>query len=194
MTEPKERRSCGDLMNEGVKELDRGEFTRAVATLQTASSIDPTYFGPFFNLGLAQKALGDWSSAFDAFLKAWRLLPTKASAEIYCSILWNIAITASIIGDWSRARWAWNLLGHNVTAFDPGPPSIPMGSAWVSRSGLPPVLGSRLDPVRVRILAAEPGDALLKPGTVVVHDGERMGSKPHDGKDLPIFPVLAVII
>jgi hypothetical protein len=186
------RKRSGREMNLGLEQLGRGELEAAIATLHRASQMDPSYFGPWFNLGLAYKRSRNWRAALDAFVAAWDRLPRDVSTDLYASVLWNIGIAASALQEWSRARWAWSQLGHDVSGGPGGPPSIPMGLAWVSEPGENALLAKRLDPVRARILSHGSGSELV-PGTVVVHDGARVGAKVHNGEELPIFPVLAVL-
>lgn len=176
----------------GLEQFRSGELESAIATLRRASRIDPSYFGPWFNLGLAYKRSQDWRSAVDAFVAAWERLPRDVSTDLYASVLWNVGITASAMQEWSRARWAWSQLGHDVKGGAGTPPSIPMGLAWVSHLGGNPLLARRLDPVRVCILSHD-SVGELAPGIIAVHDGERVGAKIHNGEELPIFPVLAVL-
>jgi hypothetical protein len=192
-TKQSAREDSGLRMNEGIEQLERGEVDDAVRTLGAASQIDPSYFAPWFNLGLAYKKRREWTSALDALLRAWSKLPLDVSIELYASVLWNVGIAASIVGTWWYARRVWYLLGHNAEGPETKPPSIPMGAAWVAREGSPPVLARRLDPVRASVLIGDPGEEVLQPGTVVVHDGERIGSKPFSGRELPIFPVLDIL-
>jgi hypothetical protein len=187
------RTRAKNVMNEGVELLDGGNPQAAARVLRTATSIDPTYFGPWYNLGLALKRSREWRASYDSFEKALAVLPKKASTELRAGILWNIGITGSIIGDWPRTHWVWRQFGHDVQSGVDEPPSIPMGPAWVRGPAGFPVLGDRLDPVRLRVGGSDPADPSVPPGTIVVHDGERVGSKLYNDAELPIFPVLAVL-
>jgi hypothetical protein len=186
------RERCGREMNVGLEQFRRGELETAIATLGGACRIDPSYFGPWFNLGLVYKRLRDWRSAVDAFVAAWERLPRDVSTDLYASVLWNMGIAASALQEWSRARWVWSQLGHDVKGSAGGPPSIPMGLAWVSHLGGNALLAKRLDPARACILSHDSVDDLA-PGTIAVHDGERVGAKVHNGEELPIFPILALL-
>jgi hypothetical protein len=181
------------VMNEGVELLDGGDPKVAAALFRTAASMDPTYFGPWFNLGLAYKKMREWQEGFEAFGKALALLPEAAPTDLRAAILWNLGITASIVEDWPKAHWVWRQFGHDVQGEVNEAPRIPMGMGWVRGPAGVPLLGERLDPVRMKIRDGAPVDSALPAGTVVVHDGERMGAAIHKGRDLPVFPVLAVL-
>lgn len=188
------RETSGQRMNVGIAELRNGDLALAVQVLRDASSIDPSYFAPWFNLGLAYKRLRDWPNALDVFLRAWRRLPANVSAELYTSVLWNVGISASIVGAWFYAHEAWKPLHPQIVGQrGDQPPSIPMGLVWVARQGFPPVLSRRLDPVRAQVVVPDAGDDQLSLDTIVVHDGERVGAKPHGKDQLAIFPVLHVV-
>lgn len=186
------RKRAKRVANEGVELLDGGNAQAAAALLRTAASIDPAYFGSWFNLGLAYKKTREWKAGFDSFEKALAQLPKAAPTELRAAILWNLGITGSIIGDWPRTHWVWRQFGHDVKGSIDEPPSIPMGAGWVRGPAGLPILGERLDPVRMRV-GRSSVDSSLPAGTVVVHDGERVGSAQYKGSDLPVFPVLAVL-
>ena len=73
------RERCGQKMNIALEQLRGGELENAIITLRNASQIDPSYFAPWFNLGLAYKHSRNWPSALDAFDAAWARLPPDAA-------------------------------------------------------------------------------------------------------------------
>jgi tetratricopeptide (TPR) repeat protein len=179
-------------VSDGIDALDSGDYDTAIQLLAEAQSAFPRAFTPPYHLGLAYKAQQRWPEALDVFLKAWARLPDNVPLDVYTGVLWNVGIVASVLGVWRYTRMAWERLGHPMIGAE-GPPSIPMGEVWVSRRGMTPVLATRLDPARARILHDQPPGSDLQKGFIVVHDGERIGTLEHAGEPLPVFPVLDVV-
>lgn len=177
-------------MNDGVDKLDRGDFVGAIPLLEQACAIDPSYALPWLNLGLAFKRARQWQQARDAFLGAYARRTAATSTETYASLLWNIGITATALGEWKRAAAAWRQLGHRVTINRDGSPSAPLGRAWLRRGGLAPALGDRIDPARIRVIQDRPAETGFNRGQVVVHDAAKVGTMRHGGDELPVFPEL----
>jgi hypothetical protein len=188
MTDARER--SGSRMNDGVDELDRGNVVRAITLLEQACAIDPSYALPWLNRGLAYKAARQWKPALDAFLAAYARRTPTTSMEVYASLLWNIGITATALGEWKRAAAAWRLLGHRITASRDGSPSAPLGQAWLRRDGMVPVLGDRIDPARIRVTQDRPMETGFSRGQVAVHDAAKVGTMFYGQHELPIFPEL----
>ncbi len=188
-----QRDLSGRRTNDGVKALDSGDLSEALAALGDAAAIDPTYYLPRFNLGLTLKALRRWDDALDAFLAAWSRFPADGPVSVYASILWNVGIMATIAAKWPYAWRAWGALGYPVGWFFDYPPTIPLGPTWVQRAGHSPVLARRLDPARAEIVAVSADDDVLLPGTIVANDGSRIASKDHLGAELAVLPVLVIL-
>ena len=180
-------------MGEGVDLLDQGHVDQAIKVLFEAAAIDPVYFGTWYNLGLAYKRSRAWQDALDSFLRAWTRFPTGSPTEVYASILWNVGIAASALSAWRYAWRAWLALGFPILKMSDDPPVLPMGLAFVCEDPNDPVLGRRIDPARVELLAHAARDHRFVPGVVVIHDAERVGTQQHQGKDLPVFPVLQLV-
>lgn len=179
-------------MGEGVDLLDAGDVDQAINALLDAAAIDPVYFGSWYNIGLAYKRRRAWQEALDSFLRAWTRFPTGLSTELYASILWNVGIAASALSAWRYARRAWLALGHPIQEISDEPPTVSMGLAFVCDDPNSPVLGRRIDPARVELLARADRDHRLVPGVVVIHDAERVGAQQHQGSALPVFPILQI--
>ncbi|MBN1606825.1 MAG: tetratricopeptide repeat protein [Polyangiaceae bacterium] len=181
-------------MNEGVDYQDAGAYSEAIEAFREAIALDPTHFGPWYDLGLLYKKTRDWPQALDAFLRAWSRVPPGMTAELYAAILWNTGIAASALRVWPYARKAWHSLGYSLDPLLNEPPSLPLGPVWVCFDPTCPMLGQRLDPARARIAsgAEQYPQQYPSPGAVVVHDAERVASQVHEGVELPVFPILHV--
>jgi hypothetical protein len=191
--QPAGRADAKRLVGIGIAHLRAGDAAAAVAPLQAACEADPHHPVPWLDLGLALKAMHDWPGSLQAFSTAWECLPPDVSTEIYASVLWNLGIVSSVLGDWKRARGCWKRLGFPTQTGSSIAPSIPLGRAGVlMREGDEPLFGKRLDPVRVELdlvpsLAARSGPA----SRTIVHDGERIATQQHNGHALPIYRALA---
>jgi tetratricopeptide (TPR) repeat protein len=178
------------LVNRGIQHLDAGDRVAAIIIFNQAASIDPSYYLPWFNLGLAHKELRNWREAAASFAEAYARLPVDLSDEKAASVIWNMGITATKLRLWQRAATAWRLLGNSVRQREDGSPSVPMGFGWVRRGQFEPALGERIDPVRMQVLDTNPAMTDLRPGEIVVHDGSRIGTKQYRGLNLPVFAIL----
>jgi hypothetical protein len=187
---PGARDQAGALVNRGVLHLDAGDYAAAMVLFTQAASLDPAFYLPWFNLGLAQKRLRRWQDAADSFAEAYARLPPDLSAERAASVIWNMGITATKLGLWNRAAGTWRLLGHSVGWRPDGSPSAPLGFGWVRRGRLEPAFGTRIDPARIQVLGAANPATGLQPGEIAVHDAERISSKLHQGVNYPVFPEL----
>lgn len=184
------RDQAGMLVNRGVLHLDAGDYAAAMTLFTQAARLDPAFYLPWFNLGLAQKRLRRWADAADSFGQAYARLPPDLSAEKAAGVIWNMGITATKIGLWNRAAGTWRLLGNSVGRRPDGSPSVPLGFGWVRRGQLEPAFGARIDPARIQVLGPANTATGLQPGEVVVHDAERLGSRLHQGVNYPVFPEL----
>jgi hypothetical protein len=180
-------------MNDGVELLEAGRMESAIEILRVACGIDPTYFGPPFNLGLAYKAARNWECALDSFAAAWMRLDAQVPTDVYASILWNLGICATVSENWLFSRWAWSQLGFELDCKADGPPCIPLGYAWVSLTNDRYLFGERIDPARVQIMAVDQDRESVGVRAIVAHDMERLGSKAFEGRQLSIFRGLAVL-
>lgn len=187
------RSEAGRLTNEGVAALERGDLRIATELLERATRADPGSHLPWFDLGLAYKRGREWQRGFEAFVAARARVPANVSAELLASVLWNIAITGSIVEAWPEVWRAYREIGHPLGAPSARPPSIPMGKTWLIGSSGVPALGQRLDPVRAKVIRDPPEPADLSAGAIVVHDGSRVDTREFRGRELPVFPVLVVV-
>jgi len=184
------RQQAGVLTNRGIQHLDAGDHVAAMILFDQAAAADPSYYLPWFNLGLAHKSARRWREAAISFAEAYARLPADITDEKAASVIWNMGITATKLGLWQRAAGAWQMLGNSVRQRKDGSPSIPMGFGWIRRGDLEPAYGERIDPVRMQVLDANPSLTGLRPGQIVVHDASKTGTKQYRGQVLPIFPAL----
>jgi hypothetical protein len=191
--QPAGRADAKRLVSIGIAYLRAGDASAAVGPLQAACEADPRHPVPWLNLGLAYKALHDWPRSLHAFSAAWECLPPGVATEIYASVLWNLGIVSSVLGDWKRARACWKRLGFPTQTGSSIPPSIPLGRAGVLMlDGDAPLFGKRLDPVRVELdqVPSLASRSELARRTIV-HDGERIRTQQQGGNALPIYRGLA---
>ncbi|MFT5356019.1 MAG: hypothetical protein ACI9KE_003241 [Polyangiales bacterium] len=171
----------------------------ALEAYARALELEPDHGGWHFDLGVCHKWRGRWQLAFDQFLRARsRMGATKA-------VLWNMALSATALGEGDLAAGAWRDLGvENISLGKGGLPLVegvptrrvrvrcrPSGYGLVER----PDTGFEL----VHIASISPGhgvvasptfeDTPLDYGDIVLFDGAPVD---HDAEG-PVFPVLEVL-
>ncbi len=166
-----------------------GADAEAFHALNRAEELDPSQ--PMsFERGLLHKSRGEHAQALEAFRAA-------QAHEVNEAALWNIAITATVVGDGRAALDAWLQLGFEAVL---GPDSLPavngLGRCRVRIFGATPDIhqdswvhmrspchGVVLTPSRLE-LGADYSD-------VVVWDGAPLGVFAEGEKKVPLFPFLA---
>ena len=177
-------------MNLAVDYLNSDCIELAIEALTESIELDSKYWGSHFNLGLAYKKCKQWESSLKSFLACRDLLPPKVSTETYASVYWNLGICSSVLKEWELARVAWYRLGFARSSTDEGPPSIPLGIAFVETDDGSLLRGIRLDPVRIMVQEVF-GAAKSLVAAEVVHDAERIGTQRIEQATYPVYKRLA---
>ena len=139
----------------------------------------------WFDAALAFKFQRNWAKAFELGREAAaRSEPGKGDPAF-----WNLAIAATIQGDWAVARQAWADYGLTIPAGD-GEIEGDFGTACVRLVGPRPevVWVRRICPTRARVLSIPFTDRRY--GEIVVHDGAPNGERVVDGQRYPVFDEL----
>lgn len=169
--------------------LDEGLLEEAVVHFRRATTAAPDWSVPFYNLGLASKFQKHWTESLEANWRAHQLNPEDDAA------FWNLAIAAGALGDWAKARVAFEAMGMQVPD-DPGP--------WDLRLGLIPIRINpehepevvwchRLDPVRAQIASVPILRSQRRFGDVLLTDGAPTGYRQLGDQEVPVFNELAVL-
>jgi hypothetical protein len=157
------------------------------------------------DLGLARKHAGDFRGALEAFsLSRDRLGATRRLSH-------DVAICAIGAGDADAAAAALEALGHRVLRRDgalPFVPDLPPIEVRVPTRGpghamlavvpdqavsLERVRAQPLSPVHGVLLTPTFRDAIADWGDVVLWDAAPVARASHDGRDVPVMPLLAVL-
>ena len=173
--------------------------TMALQAYARALDLEPDHGGWHFDLGVCHKWRGRWQLAFDQFLRARsRMGATKA-------VLWNMALSATALGEGDLAAGAWRDLGVERVSLGKGglplvegvPPRRvrvrcrPSGYGLVDRpdTGFELVHVAPISPGHGVVASPTFEDAPIDYGDIVLFDG---GPVDHDA-DGPVFPVLEVL-
>ncbi len=164
-----------------------GDPAQAERLWRQAVTIDPSFSGAWFNLGLLHKQSRRWTDCLLCNREAVRADPKNRGAW------WNLGIAATALRRWPDARRAW--AAHQIPLpKGSGAPDSDFGSAPVrlpatSKPGTI-VWGRQLDPARVRLEEAPPEDSPFHLGDIVLRDGAPEGQITVEGQSVPIFPVI----
>lgn len=179
----------------GIVQAQQRDDDAAMADLLDATLEAPTWFVPWYNLGLFHKGARRWQQAHDALQRALSCCRGR-NQDPSRPLLWNLGIAQTALSHFSEARATWKLCGLPI---QPGPaqspPDMDLGLAQLSL----PTKGTyaaervwvqRLDPTRARILSVVRYGAPCQFGDVVLcdsgeghtgyWDGLAMGSEPGD--------------
>lgn len=189
---PSAREVADEHCAEGNWLKDEGRTEEATAAYRKAIEADPTWSAPWFNLGLDAKFAGQWKESLACNQKAVELDPTNEGAW------WNLGIAATALGQWREARRAWR--NSQIDMAESDEPTTGCGGC----EGPQPVRlnpykreevvwGVRLDPARVRIANLPLPDSGFQFGDVVLIDGAPRGSRIFQGREVPVFDVLACV-
>lgn len=171
----------------------------ALEAYARALDLEPEHGGWHFDLGVCHKWRGRWQLAFDQFLRARsRMGATKA-------VLWNMALSATALGEGDLAAGAWRDLGvENVSLGKGGLPVVegvpprrvrvrcrPSGYGLVERAdtGFELVHIAPISPGHGVVASPTFEDAPIDYGDIVLFDGGPVDQD--DGG--PVFPVIEVL-
>lgn len=170
--------------------LDEGLLEDAKLHFRRASEAAPEWSVPFYNLGLASKFQKRWSESLAANWSAHRLNPEDDAA------FWNLGIAAGAVGDWEKARVAFEAMGMK----------LPQGEGpWDLRLGLIPIRINpehepevvwchRLDPVRAEIASVPFSRSQRRFGDILLTDGAPAGYRQLGEREVPVFNELEVLV
>jgi len=184
------RRALAAWLNDrGSQSIHSGKSTRGERLYKWASSIDPCWSVPWYNLGLHTKNTGRWSESLRFNQRALELDPTDEGAW------WNLGIVATALRDWSEARRAWKAYGIEPES-EIGEVRTSSGTACVrlDPAGLGEVVwGRRLDPARMVILNVPLPESGRRFHDIVLNDGASNGTRvDQHGNEVPVFDELSI--
>jgi TPR repeat len=179
------------LHSAGMRCSETGNQDEAIENYTKALALDPNRGETLYNLGLIYKYRGEWAKSFDFNARAREFQPDDEAT------LWNLAIAATALRDWTAARDVWRTL-KIVTAVGEGLINQDMGQTPVRINAEDPrgraievVWSERLCPVRSRIVNIPTGASGFRYGDVVLHDGAPVGYRLNsNGQERPVFNVL----
>jgi hypothetical protein len=178
-----------DLHQEALALSDEGEIDAALKKYREALTLDFSRPTTHYNIGLIHKYRSEWEESFRYNKRAVELDPDDEASN------WNLAIAATALGNWQVARSVWDRLGYSV---EPGDTPIE-GDFGVTPVRLNAdedgevVWARRIDPVRTRILSIPFPSSGYRYGDVVLNDGAAVGHRVSNGKEYPVFNVLALL-
>jgi hypothetical protein len=174
----------------GVECSETGNEEGAIENYAKALILDPARGDTLYNLGLIYKYRGDWMKSLDFNRRARELRPDDEAT------LWNLAIAATALRDWSTARDVWGRLGI-LEDGGQGPVVADFGStpvrlnAGADDAAAEVVWSDRLCPVRSRIVNIPTDGTGFRYGDVVLHDAAPMGYRLNSaGQERAVFNVL----
>lgn len=141
-----------------------------------------------YNLALAAKYRGEWRESLRGNEEAQNLRPGDVAT------LWNLAIAATALREWDRARFAWRALGIELLE-DEGEVHTPETTACVrlQPEGVAEVVwGTRIDPARIRIENVPLPNSERRFGDIILNDGAEEGKRLSRGTEYPVFNELGV--
>ncbi len=182
------KRKKAAALNEKARKLqDRGDLDGAIPLYREAAALDTSWATPLYNLGLLFKTMRDWERSLDCNQRATRLDAGNEAAW------WNLGIAASALGRWDVARAAWRGYGIVVPDGD-GPVDFPCGVCPIRLDpdgNAEVVWARRIDPARAVLASIPFPESGHRWKDVVLNDGEPIGYRKLDGRDVPVFNALA---
>ena len=170
--------------------IEERRFRDAVEPAKEACRLNPPSAGAWGNYAIALKHACEWAECMSACERAIEL-----DTESFKGACWNAGIAASALGRWPRARRAWSSYGIEMPEGE-GPPELRLGHAAVRVAiDTEPevVLCQRIDPCRARIESVPLAESDRRFGDVVLHDGERRGSRELAMRKVPMFDELSLL-
>jgi hypothetical protein len=175
----------------GVECSETGNEDGAIENYTKALVLDPERGDTVYNLGLIYKYRGAWAESFDFNRRARALQPDDEAT------LWNLAIAATALRDWSTAREVWRHLGvlsepgEGPIVGDFGSTPVRLNADGNGGGSTEVVWSDRLCPVRSRIVNIPTGETRFRYGGVVLHDGAPVGYRLDSaGHERAVFNVL----
>jgi hypothetical protein len=177
------------LNDQGSQSINSGKSSRGERFYKWASTIDPRWSVPWYNLGLHTKNTGRWRESLRFNQRALELNTADEGAW------WNLGIAATALRDWSEARRAWKAYGIEPEN-DVGEVRTASGTACVrlDPAGLGEVVwGRRLDPARMVILNVPLPESGYRFHDIILNDGASNGTRvDRHGNEVPVFDELSV--
>ena len=170
--------------------IDDRRFVEAIPHAETAAGLAPGWVAPLLNLTVAYKHARRWRDVLRAADRIARLDPSALE-----DVHWNVAIAATALGDWARARAAWQAAGIRIPPGE-GPIEMAIGPTpiRVSPDAYAEVVWcERIDPARARITSVPLPESGRRHGDLVLHDGEPRGKRTLHGRELSVFDELELI-
>jgi hypothetical protein len=175
-------------LHDQAQALDDTQDDEALRLYHEALRLHPERPASLYNIGLIHKYRSEWPASLQFNRRAVELDPGNEAA------LWNLAIAATALHDWPAARAAWAQLGISVKA---GAQAID-DDFGITPVRLNPdeagevVWARRIDPVRARILNIPYPTSGFRCHDLVLHDGAPVGERLWQGREYPVFNVLAL--
>src|SRR5437870_4271007 len=184
------RRALAAWFNERRRQsIDSGRVSLSERFYKWASSVDPGWCVPWYNLGLHTKNSGRWKESLRFNQRALDLNPQDEAAW------WNLGIAATALRDWTEARRAWKSYGMEVDT-EVGEVRTSSGTACVrlDPGGLGEVVwGRRLDPARIVILNVPLPQSGHRFHDIILNDGASNGTRTDQhGTEFPVFDELSI--
>jgi tetratricopeptide (TPR) repeat protein len=178
-----------DLHQEALVLSEEGKIDAALKKYREALVLDFSRPTTHYNIGLIHKYRSEWEESFRYNKRAVELDPNDEASN------WNLAIAATALGNWQAARSVWNRLGFSIEVGD-DPINGDCGVTPVRLNAEEDgevVWARRIDPVRTRILSIPFPSSGYRYGDVVLNDGAAVGYRMYNGKECPVFNVLALL-
>lgn len=177
------------LLELGLSCEHAGDKSSAEDAYRRAAEASPEWSVPFYNLGLLCKYQGRWPECLEFNRKATGLAPHDEASW------WNLGIAATAMENWDEARRAWRACGMKSPPGN-GPPDFSFGMTPIRldpNHDAEVVWADRMDPARARILSIPLPWSTYNFGDTVLMDGAPDGYRAVNGRQYPVFNVLAVI-
>jgi tetratricopeptide (TPR) repeat protein len=165
-------------------------FVDAIPDTLRATELAPEWNDAWWNLGVVLKHALRWEACAAACEKA-----IATSEEHPEGALWNLGIAATALGDWRRARGAWERLSIKIPAGE-GPLTMPLGltPVRVAPCTAPEVVWcDRIDPCRAIVRSVPLPGSGRRFGDLVLHDGEPRGRRRVGDRDVAVFDELTLL-
>lgn len=169
---------------------EEGRHDEALAAYREAVELNAENSHAWFNMALVHKYNGAWEEAARCGQRAAQL-----AAHDYPT-WWNLGIAATALGEWPLARKAWRHCGIDVPDGE-GEIALPLGLVPIRirpRESPEVVWAERIDPARARLANVPLPGSRRNWGDIVLHDGVPVGERILDGRAVPVFDELEVLM
>jgi len=170
---------------------DEGRHDEALAAYGEAVELDAENSHAWFNMALVHKYNRAWEEAARCGQRAAQLV-----ADDYPT-WWNLGIAATALADWSLARKAWRRCGINVPDGEGEIEPLALGLVPIRirpNENAEVVWAERMDPARARLANVPLPGSARGWGDIVLHDGVPVGERVSDGRAVPVFDELEVLV